>query len=207
MMARVRSKICGITTLDDALAAVEAGADALGLVFYPPSPRAVSIEQAQTILAGLPPFVCTVGLFVDARHEELERHLAQLPLDLLQLHGDESAEYCEHLPRPYIKALRVRPGEDLAEQAVRYRAARAILLDSFVPGVPGGTGESFDWNLVPERFPKPLILAGGLNADNVAQAITQLKPYAVDVSGAVERSKGLKDHAKLRAFIAAVNGA
>lgn len=206
-MMRVRSKICGITNLEDALAAVDAGADALGLVFYPPSPRAVTIEQAQQILAGLPPFVCSVGLFVDASRQELDQHLAQLPLDLLQLHGDESSEYCENLPRPYIKALRVRPGEDLAAQAVRYKEARAILLDSFVAGVPGGTGQAFDWQLVPEDFPKPLVLAGGLNAANVAQAIAELKPYAVDVSGGVERTKGLKDHAQLRAFIRAVQSA
>lgn len=202
----VRSKICGITRIEDALAAVEAGADAIGLVFYAKSPRAVSIEQAAAILQALPPFVTTVGLFVDMPRDELQHLLQRLPLDLLQFHGDESPADCEGYGRPYIKALRVRPGEDVSATMAPYEGARGILLDTFVDGVPGGTGASFDWSLVPEDAGKPVILAGGLDAGNVAAAIRQVRPYAVDVSGGVEASKGIKDASKIRAFIQAVQG-
>jgi phosphoribosylanthranilate isomerase len=202
----VRSKICGITRIEDALAAVEAGADAIGLVFYAKSPRAVSIEQAAAILQALPPFVTTVGLFVDMPRDELQHLLQRLPLDLLQFHGDESPADCEGYGRPYIKALRVRPGEDVSATMAPYEGARGILLDTFVDGVPGGTGASFDWSLVPEDAGKPVILAGGLDAGNVAAAIRQVRPYAVDVSGGVEASKGIKDAGKIRAFIQAVQG-
>jgi len=203
----VRSKICGITRVEDALAAVEAGADAIGLVFYGKSPRAVSVEQAAAILHVLPPFVTTVGLFVDMPRDELQQLLQRLPLDLLQFHGDESPADCEGYGRPYIKALRVRPGEDVAAAMAPYTGARGILLDTFVEGVPGGTGASFDWSLVPERAAKPIILAGGLDAGNVAAAIRQVCPYAVDVSGGVEVSKGIKDADKIRAFVRAVHDA
>lgn len=203
----VRSKICGITRIEDALAAVEAGADAIGLVFYGKSPRAVSIEQAAAILQALPPFVTSVGLFVDMPRDELQQLLQRLPLDLLQFHGDESPADCEGHGRPYIKALRVRPGEDVAAAMAPYAGARGILLDTFVEGVPGGTGASFDWSLVPEDAAKPIILAGGLDADNVATAIRQVRPYAVDVSGGVEASKGIKDAGKIRAFVRAVRDA
>lgn len=189
----VRSKICGITRIEDALAAVEAGADAIGLVFYGKSPRAVSIEQAAAILQALPPFVTSVGLFVDMPRDELQQLLQRLPLDLLQFHGDESPADCEGHGRPYIKALRVRPGEDVAAAMAPYAGAQGILLDTFVEGLPGGTGASFDWSLVPEDAAKPIILAGGLDADNVATAIRQVRPHAVDVSGGVEASKGIKD--------------
>jgi len=203
----VRSKICGITRIEDALAAVEAGADAIGLVFYGKSPRAVSIEQAAAILQALPPFVTSVGLFVDMPHDELQQLLQRLPLDLLQFHGDASPADCEGHGRPYIKALRVRPGEDVSAAMAPYAGARGILLDTFVEGVPGGTGASFDWSLVPENAAKPIILAGGLDAGNVATAIRQVRPYAVDVSGGVEAGKGIKDAGKIRAFVRAVRDA
>ncbi|MDH0957236.1 phosphoribosylanthranilate isomerase [Pseudomonas chengduensis] len=206
-MTVVRSKICGITRIEDALAAVEAGADAIGLVFYGKSPRAVSIEQAAVILQALPPFVTSVGLFVDMPRDELQQLLQRLPLDLLQFHGDESPADCEGHGRPYIKALRVRPGEDVAAAMAPYAGARGILLDTFVEGVPGGTGASFDWSLVPENAAKPIILAGGLDAGNVATAIRQVRPHAVDVSGGVEASKGIKDAGKIRAFVRAVRDA
>ncbi|MDD1507816.1 phosphoribosylanthranilate isomerase [Pseudomonas sp. CNPSo 3701] len=203
-MSVVRSKICGITRLEDALAAVAAGADAIGLVFYAPSPRAVTIAQAQAIVAGLPPFVTTVGLFVDMPPREIEGVLAAVPLDLLQFHGDESPADCEALRRPYIKALRVRAGNDVAAQVDAYPGARAVLLDTFVDGVPGGTGQAFDWSLVPAQLSKPVILAGGLTPGNVAAAIAQVRPYAVDVSGGVEVSKGIKDAHKVKDFVRAV---
>lgn len=203
----VRIKICGITRIEDALAAVAAGADAIGLVFYGKSPRAVGVEQAAAIVQALPPFVTTVGLFVDMPRDQLQQLLQRLPLDLLQFHGDESPADCEGHGRPYIKALRVRPGEDVAAAMAPYSGARGILLDTFVEGVPGGTGASFDWSLVPENATKPIILAGGLDADNVAAAIRQVSPYAVDVSGGVEASKGIKDAGKIRAFLQAVRDA
>ncbi|WJN57973.1 phosphoribosylanthranilate isomerase [Pseudomonas sp. SO81] len=205
-MTAVRVKICGITRVEDALAAAAAGADAIGLVFYAKSPRAVSIEQARAIIAALPPFVTTVGLFVDIECDELQRILASVPLDLLQFHGDESPEQCESINRPYIKALRVKAGDDIAAQVNRYPGAKGILLDTYVEGVPGGTGEAFDWSLVPEGLSKPVILAGGLHADNVAAAVARVRPYAVDVSGGVEASKGIKDAEKIAAFIRAARG-
>lgn len=205
-MSAVRSKICGITRVEDALAAAAAGADAIGLVFYARSPRAVSVAQARQIIAALPPFVTTVGLFVDAGREELRQILAQVPLDLLQFHGDESAEQCEGHGRPYIKALRVKAGDDVAAQVARYPGAAGVLLDTFVEGVPGGTGLAFDWSLVPSGLSKPVILAGGLTPENVAAAIARVRPYAVDVSGGVESAKGIKDADKVRAFIRAAQG-
>lgn len=203
-MPVVRSKICGITRIEDALLAAEAGADAVGLVFYARSPRAVDVQQARAIIAALPPFVTTVGLFVNASRGELNEVLEAVPLDLLQFHGDETAADCSGYHRPYIKALRVRPGEDIQARCAEFPQAAGILLDTFVPGVPGGTGESFDWSLVPEDPGCPIILAGGLSAENVAAAIRQVRPWAVDVSGGVEASKGVKDAAKVRAFVAAV---
>ncbi|AHD13577.1 MULTISPECIES: phosphoribosylanthranilate isomerase [Pseudomonas] len=206
-MSNVRSKICGITRIEDALAAAEAGADAIGLVFYAKSPRAVDVRQARAIIAELPPFVTTVGLFVNASRCELNEILEVVPLDLLQFHGDETPQDCEGYHRPWIKALRVRPGDDLEAACQLYAGARGILLDTYVPGVPGGTGEAFDWSLVPARLSKPIILAGGLSADNVGQAIAQVRPYAVDVSGGVEQAKGIKDAAKIEAFMRAVKQA
>lgn len=203
-MSAVRSKICGITRIDDALAAVAAGADAIGFVFYAKSPRAVTAAQARAIIAALPPFVTTVGLFVNASTCELNETLDAVPLDLLQFHGDETPEQCEGYHRPYIKALRVKAGDDIAAACAAYASASGILLDTYVEGVPGGTGQAFDWSLMPQGLSKPIILAGGLSVQNVAQAIAQVQPYAVDVSGGVEKSKGIKDHDKIRAFMQAV---
>ncbi|WP_122664926.1 phosphoribosylanthranilate isomerase [Pseudomonas viridiflava] len=205
-MSAVRSKICGITRIEDALAAVEAGADAIGFVFYAKSPRAVSVQQARAIIAALPPFISTVGLFVNASRCELNETLDAVPLDMLQFHGDETPEQCDGYHRPYIKALRVQAGDDIAASCRLYSGASGILLDTFVAGVPGGTGETFDWALIPNDLEKPIILAGGLTSANVAQAITQVRPYAVDVSGGVEKSRGIKDHDKIRAFMSAVHG-
>lgn len=201
---RVRTKICGITRVEDALAAAYAGVDAIGLVFYAKSPRAVSLAQAQKILAALPPFVSTVGLFVNARRAEINAILAELPLDVLQFHGDETPAECEGFSRPYFRALRMQPGVDIAQAAAQYSNAQAILLDAWVPGVHGGTGERFDWQKIPADLAKPLILAGGLNADNAAQAMQQVQPWALDVSGGVESSRGIKDADKMREFLYAV---
>jgi len=200
----VRSKICGITSVADALVAAEAGADAIGLVFYGKSPRAVSIAQAREIIAALPPFVTTVGLFVNASRCEINETLDAVALDVLQFHGDETPADCEGFHRPWYKALRVRAGDDIRAEAARYAGARAVLLDTFVAGVPGGTGEMFDWSLVPADLPKPLILAGGLTPQNVQQAIERVHPFAVDVSGGVELRKGVKDAARVREFVGQV---
>lgn len=205
-MPVVRSKICGITRVEDALLAAEAGADAIGLVFYAKSPRAVDVRQARAIVAALPPFVTTVGLFVNASRCEINEILDAVPLDLLQFHGDERAADCAGFHRPYIKALRVQPGDDVRARCAEFPQAAGILLDTFVPGVPGGTGQAFDWSLVPADPGCPIILAGGLDAENVAAAIRQVRPWAVDVSGGVEASKGVKDAAKVRAFVTAVRG-
>lgn len=198
-MARI--KICGITRVEDALAAAEAGADAIGLVFYAPSPRAVDAEQAAGIVAALPPFVTTVGLFVDADPGDVREVLARVPLDVLQFHGEESDEYCRQFGRPFLKAVRVQSAEQLADVAARWPGASGILLDSYKPGVPGGTGEVFDWRLVPANRDWNLVLAGGLTAANVHQAISEMRPWAVDVSGGVEASKGIKDVEKINAFV------
>lgn len=206
-MPIVRSKICGITCVEDALVAADAGADAIGLVFYAKSARAVSIQQARAIVAALPPFVTTVGLFVNASRCEINETLDAVPLDMLQFHGDETPADCEGFHRPWYKALRVKAGEDVRVQAARYVGASAILLDAFVAGVPGGTGEVFDWSLIPADLPKPLILAGGLTPQNVRQALAEVRPFAVDVSGGVELSKGVKDAQKVREFVRLVRAA
>lgn len=196
-----RIKICGITRVEDALAAAGAGADAIGLVFHAGSPRAVSIEQARAIVQALPPFVTTVGLFVDAAEETIRAVLEQVPLDLLQFHGDEPDTFCRRFARPYIKAVRVRPGDDLDALAANWPGASGILLDSYKPGVPGGTGEIFDWSMIPAQRSWTLVLAGGLQSQNVRQAIDLTAPWAVDVSGGVEATKGIKDIDKINAFI------
>lgn len=197
-----RVKICGITRLQDLHAACAAGADALGFVFYDKSPRHVLIETAAALVRALPPFVQSVGLFVDAAPDFIERVLQTVPLDLLQFHGDETPADCARYGRPWIKAVRVNRDTDLLKYAADFDAARGLLLDAFVPGVPGGTGERFDWSLIPPDLPKPLILSGGLNPDNVAEAVRRVHPWAVDVSSGVEASKGIKDAHQIARFIA-----
>ncbi|KAF0803918.1 N-(5'-phosphoribosyl)anthranilate isomerase [Alcanivorax xiamenensis] len=207
-----RVKICGITRPEDAVQAARAGADAIGLVFYPSSPRYVDPPRAARILAALPPFVTTVGLFVNADAGLVREYLRELPLDMLQFHGDESPAYGAAFQRPWIKALRMRDGADPARVAREYAAAgaRGLLVDSYVPGTPGGTGERFDWGLLPRESALPLILAGGLTPANVAEAVRQVRPWGVDVSGGVEVRAvtgttlgGIKDRHAVRAFLRA----
>ncbi len=198
----LRVKICGITRLEDLHVACEAGADAVGFVFYEKSPRHVSVETAAALVRALPPFVQSVGLFVDAEPATIETVLKSVPLDLLQFHGDETPAACARHGRPWIKAVRVNPQTDLLKCAADFEAARGLLLDAFVPGLPGGTGERFDWTLIPQALPKPVILSGGLTADNVAEAVRRVRPWAVDVSSGVEASKGIKDALKVARFIA-----
>lgn len=205
-MKRTRIKICGIGNVDDALAAVEAGADAIGLVFYPPSPRAVSEEVAEAIVRALPPFVTTVGLFVNEEQAKVRQISERLALDCLQFHGDESSDYCASFGRAHMKAIRVRQAEDIPAALEQYSGASGLLLDAYKAGVPGGTGERFDWRWVPVQS-RGLVLAGGLNADNVQAAISTARPYAVDVSSGVEESPGKKSVAAMRAFTAAVQAA
>lgn len=198
---RTRVKICGITRPEDALTAVKAGADAIGLVFYGPSPRCVSLEQAQAIAQVIPPFVTITALFVDPTSEEVQKILDSVRIDLIQFHGDENEHFCEQFNTPYIKAIRVRNTQDVVANSLRFPSALAFLLDSFKPGVPGGTGETFDWSLIPQESQKPIILAGGLTAENIATAIQQVSPFAVDVSGGVEATKGIKDASKIQEFM------
>jgi len=196
-----RIKICGITRAEDALSAAKNGADAIGLVFYGHSPRHVNIAQAKMLAEALPPFVTVVGLFVDAEATFVREVLANVPLDLLQFHGDESPEYCAQFNKPYLKAIRVKASVDLLQCAARFQSAKGLLLDAHVEGIPGGTGTAFDWALIPDKLSLPVILSGGLDMENVAVAIKQVHPYAVDVSSGVEASKGIKDAAKIAAFI------
>ena len=198
-----RIKICGLTRAEDMQVAIEAGADALGLVFYPPSPRFIDPEQAVRLAGMAPPFVSVVGLFVNAEAKQVSELLAAVPIHLLQFHGDEDEAYCRQFGRPYIKAARMRPGLDLLQYAASFPSAQAILVDAFVEGY-GGSGKSFDWNLIPNSMSKPLVLSGGLDADNVGEAIRRVRPAAVDVSSGVEAAKGIKDADKIRSFIAAV---
>ena len=201
MVLRVRVKICGITRVEDALVAVEHGADAIGLVFYSPSPRAVSIEQAVLIAKKVPAFVSVVGLFVNAEEHYVNEVTSRVALDLLQFHGDETPDQCERYNLPFIKAIRVKSDTNLVQCAKDYSASRALLLDTYTEGVAGGTGHVFDWGLIPGNLAKPVVLAGGLTSVNVAAAIQQVRPYAVDVSGGVEVAKGIKDAAKIAAFM------
>jgi phosphoribosylanthranilate isomerase len=202
---RVRVKICGITRLEDALDAVAQGADAIGLVFYEGSPRNVTISQAAEIVNQIPAFVSTVGLFVNAESSFIREVISKVKLDLLQFHGDETASECAAFSHPFIKAIRVKSDTNLVQYAEDFSAAKALLLDTYAEGVAGGTGQVFDWNLIPKELAKPVILAGGLTADNVARAISLVNPYAVDVSGGVEASKGIKDVAKIAAFMQQVD--
>jgi len=202
----VRIKICGLTSVADACAAADAGADAIGLVFYPESPRYVSAAAAAEIVAALPPFVTVVGLFVNATPEFVSDTLAQVPLGLLQFHGDEDETYCRQFCRPFIKAARMRPGFDLVQYAASFSTAQAILLDAFVEGY-GGAGHTFDWSMIPQGLARPIVLSGGLTVANVGEAVRRVRPAAVDVSSGVEIAKGVKDHAKIAAFIAGVRHA
>ncbi|SDH65765.1 phosphoribosylanthranilate isomerase [Propionivibrio dicarboxylicus] len=203
---RTRIKMCGLTRPQDVLAAVEAGADAIGLVFYPPSPRYVDLAQAAALARLVPPFVTIVGLFVNADAATLRATLAAVPIHLLQFHGDEDEAYCRQFDRPFIKAARMKPGMDLLQYAQAFPSAQAILLDAFVEGYGGG-GKVFDWTLIPERLETPVILSGGLDADNVGDAVRRVRPAAVDVSSGIEVAKGIKDAEKMQAFVAAVRGA
>jgi phosphoribosylanthranilate isomerase len=204
---RTRIKVCGITRPQDARYAGELGVDAIGLVFHPRSPRAVVVSRAADIAGALPPFVSVVGLFVNPSEETVWEVLRAVPVDLLQFHGDEDPAFCRAFGRPYVKAVPMRPGLDLGAVAERHGEACGLLLDAYGEGAAGGTGTSFDWALVPRPFPKPLVLAGGLNAENVASAIRQVRPYAVDVSTGVEMAKGIKDPDRMRAFVQQVGQA
>lgn len=201
---RTRVKICGITRPEDGLEAAHLGADAIGLVFWAPSPRNVEVARARQIVAALPPFVTVVGLFVDAPPSHIENVLREVPLDMLQFHGDEAPGDCERFGKPYLKAVRVRGFEDIAAAQARFASARGLLLDAYRPELPGGTGHRFDWGMIPQGLSKPVILAGGLNPGNVAAAVRQVRPYAVDVSSGVETDKGIKSAAKVAAFIQGV---
>jgi phosphoribosylanthranilate isomerase len=193
--------MCGITSISDALAAVDAGADAIGLVFYNKSPRAVSIAQAAEIAAALPAFVTCVALFVDPSKEDVNHVLANVSVDLLQFHGNESAQFCAQFNCRFMKAIRVREETDLHQICSEYSAASALLLDTYKAGIPGGTGEVFNWSWIPSQLSLPVVLAGGLERDNVAKAIKQVKPFAVDVSGGIEKDKGIKDANKMNEFM------
>ena len=202
---RTRVKICGITSVKDAIFAVNAGADAIGLVFYAPSTRFVTIEQAQQIVAAVPPFVSVVALFVNALTTEIKTVLAQVRIDIVQFHGDETRSDCEQIKLPYYKAIRIKADTNLLQYEAEFSSAKALLLDTYSDAAFGGTGQVFDWSLIPQNLTKPVILAGGLTAENVALGIKQVRPYAVDVSGGVEQSKGVKDVAKIAAFMHAVD--
>jgi phosphoribosylanthranilate isomerase len=202
----VRVKICGITSVEDALAAAAAGADAIGLVFYPPSPRNVGVATAREILAALPPFVSRVGLFVNPEAVWVDQVLARCPLDVLQFHGDEPADFCASFSRPYLKALRLCGPCDLRPWQEQYASAQGLLLDKRDERVFGGSGQSFTWWHLPQESPA-LILAGGLTAENVATAVAIAQPYAVDVSSGVEISPGRKDRGKMERFVAQARGA
>ncbi len=203
---RARIKICGLTREADVDAAVEAGADAIGFVLYPPSPRYVTPQRAAELAKRIPPFVDVVGLFVNEAPGVVRAACDALPINILQFHGDEDGDYCRQFSRPWLRAARVRPGLDLVEFARSFPDARGLLLDAFVEGYGGG-GHVFDWTLIPPALPGYLVLSGGLTADHVGDAIRRVRPVAVDVSSGVEVGKGIKDHAKIAAFVAAVRKA
>lgn len=203
----VRIKICGITREEDAITAAGLGADAIGLVFYPPSPRHVSLEQARRIIDVLPPFVTVVGLFVNPDSDLVEQTLRSCPIDVLQFHGDETPAFCRTFLRPYLKAVRMQTAQDVVEAARQYPDARAILVDAFVEGSFGGTGQVCDWSQLPADLTLPLVLSGGLHSGNVAQALRLVRPAAVDVSSGVEQSKGIKSAAAMAAFITEIKHA
>lgn len=198
---RTRVKICGFTRPEDALAAVRLGADAVGLVFYPPSPRHVDLDRARAVVAGLPPFATVVGLFVDEDPAAVRHVLERVRIDLLQFHGDEDPSDCVGFGKPYIKAVRMRPGLDLAGFARVHGEASGLLVDAWHAEAPGGTGNRFDWGLIPRDLADSVILAGGLEPGNVAEALRSVRPYALDVSSGVEAGKGIKDAGKMAAFL------
>ncbi len=203
MDVRTQVKVCGITSVDDAQLAVAAGADAIGLIFYEKSPRFVTVEQAAEIARSVPPFTTIVGLFVNASESLLQEALARIPFSLLQFHGDETEAECRRWGCRYVKVFRVRPDIPVADMVAPYTSASGYLLDSYRKGVPGGTGESFDWELIPNDLDKPVILAGGLTPGNVAEAIARVKPYAIDVCSGVEAQPGIKDPEKINALMKA----
>jgi phosphoribosylanthranilate isomerase len=200
----VRVKICGITRVEDALAAAYLGAHAVGFVFWRRSARYITPESARDIIAALPPFLTKVGVYVDPDPEWVEETSSLAGLDLLQFHGDEPEEFCRQFALPYIKAVRVRVGLDLLQYATLYKGASGLLLDTFMAGEPGGTGHAFDWDLIPRTLPLPLILSGGLHPGNIAEAIQCAQPWAVDVSSGVEAAKGIKDAEKIAALMRGV---
>lgn len=201
---RTRIKICGLREPAHATLAAETGADAIGLVFWARSPRYVTVDQARAVADRLPPFVMAVGLFVDASAEEIRAVLDRVPLDVLQFHGSETPEFCASFGRPFLRAVRMEEGTDLVEWSRRFSRAKALLLDAHVPGTPGGTGRTFDWTRIPRDLPVPLILSGGLTVENVARAVREVQPWAVDVSSGVETGRGAKDPAKIVDFIRSV---
>lgn len=206
-MLRTRIKICGLTRPCDAKSAAACGVDALGLIFYNPSPRSVSLAQAAEIAAVVPPFVTLVALFVNPEAQFVERVMERLPVGMLQFHGDESSGFCEQFRMPYLKALRMRPDVDLAQEAIAYRSASGLLLDTYRPGTPGGTGEAFSWDAIPPGLVRPVVLAGGLHAGNIGLAISQVHPAAVDASSGVEVAPGEKDPRMIAGFVEAVRAA
>lgn len=206
MAIRTRIKICGLTREADIDAAVNAGADAVGLVFYAKSPRAVSVERAAALVRRLPPFVTPVGLFVNAAAAEVEAAVRAVPQLVLQFHGDETPEQCHAAGRPFLRAARMAPGLDLLDFAARHAGAQALLLDAHVEGYGGG-GKVFDWSLIPRNVPCPVVLSGGLHAGNVIEGILRVRPWAVDVSSGVEAVKGIKDPEAIRRFCDAVREA
>jgi phosphoribosylanthranilate isomerase len=202
---RTRVKICGFTRVEDAVYAAQLGVDAIGLVFYPPSPRHVEIEQAIKIVNALPAFTSVVALFVDEQEARIREVLARVPIDCIQFHGDEHAKDCRIYGKRYIKAVRMQDGIDIITLAHHYRDAAGLLLDAFHPGAKGGTGSQFDWGLIPKKCSLPVILAGGLDETNAKQALEAVRPYALDVSSGVEATKGVKNSLKMAAFIRQVN--
>ena len=201
---RTRVKICGFTCVEDAVNAAYLGVDAVGLVFYPPSPRHVEIAQAVEIAKALPAFTSTVALFVDADEQQIRRVLDQVAVDFIQFHGDEPAQDCRLYQKPYIKAIRMHPGVDVTALADQYYDASGLLLDAYHPSAKGGTGSQFNWNMIPKDCALPVILAGGLETGNVKQAVSLVRPYALDVSSGVEKNKGIKDANKMAAFLTEV---
>ncbi|WP_347988979.1 phosphoribosylanthranilate isomerase [Methylomonas sp. AM2-LC] len=204
---RTRVKICGFTKVEDALCAASLGVDAIGVVFYPPSPRHVEIDQAVEIVRALPAFVSVVALFVNAEPAFITEVIRKVPVDCLQFHGEESAQACRGFAKPYIKAIRMQANSNVTALEQQYFDAAGLLLDAYHPGLQGGSGNSFDWDLIPAKRSLPIILAGGLTAENAGQAIQVVKPYALDVSSSVEAEKGIKDAEKMAAFIRKTNQA